>query len=534
MNATELKNDNFSDTQIQNKDIKTLNEKTSEKSVREPLIRLTSGEKAALIIASFWGGMFFSDTYISRFGGFYPLIFWGAFLLVSVTLLLKNRNASLKRPMFILSAAALLAASGRWIIYSSYETKNFIFPLLPFLGIFTLYCLTHDFKKLDLRPYTDTMISAFIGSFANVPEVFRTFLHKNSNESEKFRGRSGSSVTKQILTGIVIAAPLSLFAIMLLTQGDLDFRLFIEASFRAVRFPGMAIARIPLGALLGIYYLGLIHSVTSRSRDMERVTEQSSRITYIPYLTSLTVMTILNVIYLVYTYVQFRVFFSNGILAKAQSVSQFAREGFFSLLLVMVLNGLILTILKTFTDNRNRSLKAHFFFTWVFTMALIVLSNLKMTKYDSIYGYTHLRILVKISLIFFAVSMVFILIYILKDAFNPMKHITAAGLITIMIISGMNLDGMIAKKSLEIYKTRGENFDVEYLSNLSPDAYNILANQFSFGTSKDLIIQKLQNNIISNFEMKKFSLKDSYHDPLYLSLTEKVFLKNIEPEKGIN
>ena len=94
-----------------------------------------------------------------------------------------------------------------------------------------------------------------------------------------------------------------------------------------------------------------------------------------------------------------------------------------------------------------------------------------MSLYDSAYGFTRLRVLVYIFLIFEAIGLLATLIYILRHNFNILTIYTVIFLAFYLTLNLVRIDEVIAKRNVDMYLSgQAEEIDIDYLMNLSQDA----------------------------------------------------------------
>jgi len=89
--------------------------------------------------------------------------------------------------------------------------------------------------------------------------------------------------------------------------------------------------------------------------------------------------------------------------------------------------------------------------------------------YNNEFGFTELRLLVTIFLIFESIGLMITFYYIIKPKFNILAFYSVICLVFYLTINVINLDYMIAKKNIDMYY-EGKDLDVYYLYTLSSDA----------------------------------------------------------------
>jgi hypothetical protein len=125
-------------------------------------------------------------------------------------------------------------------------------------------------------------------------------------------------------------------------------------------------------------------------------------------------------------------------------------------------------------ENKNKwalFTKLMLIYLCVITGILLVSSYFRMSLYDSAYGFTRLRVLVYIFLVFEALGLISTLVYIIKHNFNILAVYAAIGLTFYLTLNVVKIDEIIAKRNIDMYLSgQAEDVDMEYLMTLSQDA----------------------------------------------------------------
>ena len=116
-----------------------------------------------------------------------------------------------------------------------------------------------------------------------------------------------------------------------------------------------------------------------------------------------TVLTVLNIVYFLFTIVQFTNLFMQIGLNENFGYAEYARRGFFQLMIVTFINFAIVLITnankRETTKITNIYTKIMNLFLIIFTVILICSSFVRMYFYEQEFGYTFLRLMVYFILI---------------------------------------------------------------------------------------------------------------------------------------
>jgi hypothetical protein len=184
-------------------------------------------------------------------------------------------------------------------------------------------------------------------------------------------------------------------------------------------------------------------------------------------------------VYTIFIVIQFKYLFSGGVLPNGLNYSEYARRGFFELVVLSVLN-IALILLTTYLlrdkiyENKNKwalFTKLMLIYLCATTGILLASSYYRMSLYDSAYGFTRLRVLVYIFLFFETVGLIATFVYIIKHNFNILAVYAAIGLTFYLTLNIIKIDEIIAKRNIDMYLSgQAEEIDIDYLMNLSQDA----------------------------------------------------------------
>ena len=154
--------------------------------------------------------------------------------------------------------------------------------------------------------------------------------------------------------------------------------------------------------------------------------------------------------------------------------AQYARGGFWQLLVVAVLTLLVIGGAVRFADrDRDRGwLRVLLGLLAVFSVLIVVSSLLRMWSYQQAYGFTVLRLLVESCEVWLGV--VYLLVIgaglRMRAGWIPRASV-ALGMVMLLGLAVLNPDGFIARHNIERFQATGR-IDLPYLKGLSSDAMN--------------------------------------------------------------
>ncbi len=188
------------------------------------------------------------------------------------------------------------------------------------------------------------------------------------------------------------------------------------------------------------------------------------------------VLGLVDVLFGVFVLVQMAYFFGGAdfITERGLTYAQYARRGFFELVAVSVLTlGLVLWLNhSTLRSNRRQNIlfTALSVIVVALTSIMLISASQRMFLYEEVYGFTHLRVLTHVFMLWLGVLFVFFLL----SLFNLKPRIFTLGLLLTSVgylatVNVMNVDLYIAERNIDRFY-QGYALDMGFLWRLSADA----------------------------------------------------------------
>ncbi|MDQ0271277.1 DUF4153 domain-containing protein [Cytobacillus purgationiresistens] len=275
------------------------------------------------------------------------------------------------------------------------------------------------------------------------------------------------NIGKKILIGVLISVPFLFIILNLLISADDRFASMIWNLPNLVRFDAETIFRIVLVLIYTIGFFGFMQVLLQK--PIQEMKEKMNQTMVMDGVITLTVLFLLNSVYIVFVAVQFQYFFSDT-LAQSFTYAEYARRGFFELLLVTMINLSVITAVIQFTRVIQGTMKLLIRLTLSLLVALsavLLLSAFdRMMMYEEAYGYTFTRVLVLSFMIFLFVIFAYTLVRIWLERLSLFHFYFIAALIYYVGINIVNLDKIVVEKNIARYEEK-EKIDVNYMSYLS-------------------------------------------------------------------
>ena len=345
-----------------------------------------------------------------------------------------------------------------------FMNKLGIFLLAFILMLHTIY---HD-KGWNFPKYIGA-ICRTIG--ISITCIFNPLLDLSAYlKSRKQIEHDKKSYAGYILLGFVISIPLLTIIILLLCSADAVFRTMVDNIFSFDFSFGRAFRINLLIAVVFFASYALIAALCKKTVEEE----VKDRRIFEPVV-AITVTGMLTIVYLIFSMIQILyLFIGNMQLPEGYTYSAYAREGFFQLLAVCILN-LILVLFCVSFFRDNLILKIILTVISGCTFIMILSSALRMFMYIARYNLTFLRIFVLWALAVIFLLIIGVTVYIYHQSFPLFFYSVAVVTVFYICLSFFHPDYWIAKYNLQPSHIEYLNdYDIKdskrYLYRLSADA----------------------------------------------------------------
>ena len=277
-------------------------------------------------------------------------------------------------------------------------------------------------------------------------------------DAQKQEKNSKKSYFPAILVGIAIAIPLLVFMTMLLASADIIFQKVLSSLAQTLNI--WTITKIFF--LMTVVFFASYGTFAALCK--KNIKEEPGERTLFDPIIAVVITSLLCVLYVFFSVIQILyLFIGNMELPAGYTYAGYAREGFFQLLAVCVINLLIvLTCLYLFRESKV--LKAILSVICACTFIMIFSSALRMIMYINSYALTFLRLFVLWSLAVIFFLMAGITVSIFWKRFPLFFYGTVTVTICYIVLSFSHPDYLIARYDLR------HDGDRDYMSQLSADA----------------------------------------------------------------
>jgi hypothetical protein len=296
--------------------------------------------------------------------------------------------------------------------------------------------------------------------------------------------RGNRSNLMPIVRGGLLAMPLLFVFTLLLASADLIFANQIVNLFSAIN-----ISRIFSLFFQGLFILAISWAMTGglalaldgkdNAAALDHRFTRLRRFRFLGFTESTTLLSLVNLLFLSFVIVQFRYLFGgeSNVNQSGYSYAEYARRGFFELLVVAALSlGVVLGLEALTRRESKQQIKSfNFLSSFMIVMVVIMLASAfrRMRLYEGAFGYTELRLYVYVFMIWLGVFFLWFLAGLWRrpDRFALGAIIAVMGFLVTLNL--LNPDAFIVRQNVARYWAGGD-LDVPYLASLSADAVPVL------------------------------------------------------------
>ena len=370
-------------------------------------------------------------------------------------LFLKKMNMKIKKFSYIYYLFMVL------IGISMFLTDDLFIITFNYLGFIILMIVSmitnfYSDKNWDVGKYIGSFFKVGFGTIGNIYRPFSDF-----GEYRNQRDKHASKKTMAVISGLLISVPVLVIIIALLASADAVFgKIFIDM-FKDADWVEDPIKIVILFLVVFLLTYGLFAKMSKKD-----ISENGNDLRKRDPIQAITITGLLSIVYVIFSAIQIIYLFMGKMsLPEGYTYAKYAREGFFQLLFVCLINLLIVLLITTFF-RKSWMLKIILTLFSLCTYVMLASSAFRMILYIKTYDLTKLRVLVLWALLVMAILLIGLIARIYRFGFPLFRY----GIIIISVLyiglAFSRPDSYIAKYNLNSAK----EFDAIYLANLSDDA----------------------------------------------------------------
>lgn len=353
---------------------------------------------------------------------------------------------------------------------------NFFFLVLCLL-IVVSFGKDSRFLGGDVRVTVVRLFESGIGGVMLVPILMLDHAIKWL-EPQTFDPESNQKI-RAILRGCLLALPIVIVFALLLGSADVVFGDILEEAYSIFYIENWQtlVSHLVLIGLLAwgvIFGLGMLLQTNPEPNSPEYPSlTESFRLGFIE---TTIVLGSLNLLFLFFVIIQAAYLFGgeSNITSQGYTYSEYARRGFFELLAVSMLTMSLIVgarlIHKPENPRQEQVFQGLSIGLILMTLVMLVSAHRRLSLYEDAYGYTHLRVVSHVFIVW--LGMLFLIL--IADLLKVYPQLFWMGGVAVAVgfwvsLNIMNLDALIAERNIERY-ARTDKLDTVYLFSLSDDA----------------------------------------------------------------
>lgn len=381
-----------------------------------------------------------------------------------IFILEKNNKIENNKAKILLIPIILLAST--YLIYDNQFFNNLNLIVIPVLIIIMLVSLFTNVFNLEF--WIEKAVELIFDPIAYLGETLKKI---KLSILRKFKLKSkDNNNSKKVFKGLLITIPIALVIIGMLASADQEFSSVLYSVIRVIgkafgnmQFMEIAV-RLVLIIIVFIYLSSFFDNIISNFKIEKEDKEDNDQK---DNTTIKMIITTLNIIYLVFSIIQIK-----ALIVRDEYINyaDYARQGFFQLMIISVINLIMILIAKSKSYKNNKFTNIMCLLMILFTFILIVSSAIRMYFYEQAYGYTFLRLAVYFTLLTEAILLIPTILYVLNKKKNLLKTYFSIIVTMYVIINLVNIDNIIASRNVTRYIETGK-IDMVYIeSNTGTDA----------------------------------------------------------------
>ncbi len=373
----------------------------------------------------------------------------------------------------------------RYLLYTAFSaniflSSNQLIQLLDMTFAVMIYAYdmlsTSDERFSRIRNYLPAdMLNAFFTlpfhDFDACPKAVKSAAEKT---------KTGSGV-KNAIIGLAIAVLPTVVVAGLLMSADDNFSDILD-SIMSDGFSKLFVNAIQI--IVGIPVACYIYGMCSSSKNKystDCIRDESTERTvlsfrFLPAVTGVFSVLPVCILYVIFFFSQLSYYisgFAGRLPSDMNSYAQYARQGFFELCIVAVINLVLICLLKLLckgTDNGEASpaVRTMIVILSVFTVLLIAADISKMVMYINMYGLTPLRVYTTWFMVLLGLIFIAVILSVFVKRICLARMITALFTVMLALLSFCNVDSLIADYNADRFIAGTLNtFDLDVIDELS-------------------------------------------------------------------
>jgi uncharacterized membrane protein len=455
---------------------------------------------ACLLISFIWNILFWDRSY----GISMPI-----FAAVAISFLLWFKRTSLSKAKLTLSIHLFLLAYLS-ICVVCYRNSLILYATIPttFLGLGAIVFIGQEgYSFSNCIGLIESLIKKTFGAILAAPDAVGKAFNKVLGVDK------ASRTAIKVFIGVLVSIPFLVVFAWLFISADPIFKNHLRNFFDFIWQPDL-FKRGVVVVFMWFFLCGYF-ARTAEDFSLESHLDRAKPKQNYDGIIVFVFLLMNNLLFLSFIIIQLKYLFGGAEVIRNTpfTYAEYAHRGFYEFWVTVILVSTIII----YTNYRLREQKGHVRrmveYAWIAMICqtlVIIASGLKrILVYEEAYGYTYLRILVALFLLWMAGAFILFTLKIIR--FKSLSWLISSGVclsfVFLVFVSTFSIDKFIARKNIARYLKQGKELDTEYLSYLSTDAYSEIK-RLKMET-KDEDIRKSAENIL--LQLRETAEKNLQH-----------------------
>ena len=454
-----------------------------------------------ILVLSIWNSILFYGKEL----GISVILFNIPLLILLIYSYRKNNLINNKEGLLFIIPIILLSTT-----YLLYDNEFFSFFNVPIIAI--LFILLHIYTikpEKDIINLLNKGVLILIEPLTYFSNVFNDII--KIKKDKKFKPKEDNKNLKSL----IIIIPIVVLVLILLSTSDMIFGSFFKNIFKI--FDNINISESLIDntleilfriAIIGFLFLFISSTLLYLKDRYLKEKETPTNSTIIDSNTIKYLLIILNIIYVIFDIIQIKSLILKNI-SMDITYAEYARQGFFQLMLVSIINISIILISKRINDKKDIKLINIMNYIMIFLTIIIIISSfIRMHMYEVAYGYTLLRLLVYFTLITEIILLLPTIAYIHNPKISILNYYMVIMITMYTLINFINVDYVIADKNITRYHNK-QKLDINYLCNYHADNMPLLVDLYN--ETNDYKIKTRLNQYFKDYKNFKINGFQEYN-----------------------
>ena len=418
---------------------------------------------SALLIA----GCYFFAHFPSIFSANYHLPGIGLtvsqWVLIAVSLLFAGKKGVLhfrKNPGGIFLLVIALGLGACFGVFGDNAIRAMNLPVVCLVTAAALFSLT------GINPLPALSGKGLLLSLSHLLPGFFTHWTIPFKALQQIRQKEQHKKLTGLAVGILLGMPVVLIALLLLSSADQMYDSILKNGFTAMNKVDSGIFfRLGFTILFGLCLFSFL-SVTGNKPFQTKESERR----FLSPVPLITILVMLFAVYALFVYVQFRyLFFGRAKEVTAMGYAEYARSGFFQLVILSIFTLLLILPFLSF-GKESKAVRILCALIALLTIIIDFSAFFRMRLYIQAYGLSILRLVTLWGMLMILLSLLGCIAKCLFLDLSICPILTVLSLSTWLLLNLSNPDRIVVRYQVNAYNTGVlSEFDAVYMAELSPD-----------------------------------------------------------------